>query len=159
MTYTLTQAQLASINYDDRIFGTDRFMPPWNEIPTEFQTPNAYTNLVEALLDKKRLPDADLFLRPAFRYPGAFRDLNLCARGHLLAEVPREHKVAGVAYLISHVCEIYDGPEYSSLRRSWNNVRYGLWPSIHHWVTRRIARFTPHLARLRMNGPRPRRSR
>lgn len=107
MTYRITREDLGSITDLDLAFSTERLLPPWEEIPSEFKRGNVYTELVDALFFGAALPDAEMSFRPGFNDDGAAAALNRSVRAHLQSYgTKHEHKIAGIGYLIAQVCEI-----------------------------------------------------
>lgn len=110
MSYSLTRGDLASITDAESIFGTDRLLPPWDDVPASFRDGNAYCALVAAMLGAGEPPDIDIALRPAFRDREVLADLDRCLRAHF--RQPGDslaHKVAAIGFLLAHVCEIGPG--------------------------------------------------
>jgi hypothetical protein len=107
MHYHLTRANIGSISDPELAFSTDRLLPPLDEIPAEFKKGNIYTELAYAIFSNQDLPAAEMEFRPGFQDPEAPAALNRCVRAHLQSFAPKEqHKIAGVGYMISLVCEV-----------------------------------------------------
>lgn len=103
----LTREMLASITDVEMAFGTEKLLPPWAEIGQSFKDGNLYTRLAEALHFGSPLPDAEIVFKEGFKEEGVAQDLNRCVRAHLTSFGPKhQHKVAGVGWLISQVCEL-----------------------------------------------------
>ena len=103
MTYTLTPEQLESITPAEMAFSTTRLLPELKDIPKEFLTGNVYTRLVNALFYGRPLPEGDIEMREGF----SSEALNRAVRAHLQSWSPKhEHKMAGVAYMVSCACTL-----------------------------------------------------
>lgn len=110
MPYSLSRDDLASIADVELAFSTDRLLPKPEDIPGDFWTGNVYTRLAQAIFSGTPVPDGEVELREAFNYQAAFEDLRRCVRAHLQSFGPKhEHKIAGVGFMISQVCEIQPG--------------------------------------------------
>lgn len=107
MPYLLTRPDLDSISDPELAFSTDRLLPAWDDIPSEFKNGNLYTELVSAIFYGRELPSADLAFRSGFDDAGAPSALNRCVRAHLQSFAPKhQHKIAGVGYMVAQVCEL-----------------------------------------------------
>jgi hypothetical protein len=103
MSYQLTIDQVNSITDAECAFATLRLLPAWEDIPEEFKRRNIYTALVEALMFGGNLPDCEIELMDGL----SPEKLNRCTMAHLQSwGVKHEHKVAGVAYMISCVATL-----------------------------------------------------
>lgn len=106
----ITMEDLASITDLEITFGTTRLLPDWEDIPEKFKTDqNIYVKLVDALFYNHPLPAAEVAFRSGFDADGtrviALQDRLIMAC--LTSFEPRhEHKIAGLAYLISQICEL-----------------------------------------------------
>ncbi|KVV07503.1 hypothetical protein [Burkholderia ubonensis] len=106
MAYTLTREDLASITGAETAFGTDRLLPPLEEIPEVFLRGNVYTQFAEALLLDRAIPAGEVTFRDGYANADA-QNLNRCVRAHLASFSPdHDHKIAGVGYMIAQVCTI-----------------------------------------------------
>lgn len=104
MPYTLTRADLASINDVEMAFSTNRLLPEWLDIPADFKSGNDYTKLAEAIFHDWPLPKQTIEFQHGFQDDAAAADLNKCIRAHLQSWSPKhEHKIAGVGFMISMV--------------------------------------------------------
>lgn len=104
MSYLLTPELISSINDVEAAFSTTRLLPDWDDIPDDFKLGNAYTELVAAILYGTPLPAGEIELNDGVE--GAM--LNRCVHAHLDSFTPKhEHKVAGVAYMISLACTVF----------------------------------------------------
>lgn len=107
-TYLVTPKEIASITDAEMAFATTRLLPTWDDIPDNFKSANAYTELVDAIFAGKPLPDGEVVMKAGFE-PHA---LNRAVQAHLQSFAPsHEHKVAGVAYMISCACELVTAGE------------------------------------------------
>lgn len=98
MAYTLTAEQVCSVTDVEKVFGTTRLLPDWDDIPQDFKDGNIYTDLTEAIFFGKQLPAGSIELIEGVEP----EDLNKCVRAHLQSFEPKhELKMAGVAYLMS----------------------------------------------------------
>lgn len=104
--YKLTVEQIASVTDAEVAFSTDKLLPEWAQIPDEFKRGNVYTELAEALMFNRPLPNAQMVLNEGV----TSENLNRCVRAHLQSFWPRhDHKIAGVGYMISLACTIEAG--------------------------------------------------
>ena len=117
MPYTITRADLASINDVELAFSTDRFLPEWEDIPESFKKPNIYSQIAEALCLGFKMPQGELTFHEGFTDEGAAKDLDRCVRAHVQSFRPsHEHKIAGVGFMISQICKVEpttDNPQES----------------------------------------------
>ncbi len=103
--WTITQADIDSITQLDFAFSTDRFLPPEDKIPQEFWSGNAYVRLTEAMMYGEPMPPGEVTFNEGFRPDGPA--LQRCIMAHLRSFNPKhEHKIAGVAYMISKITHI-----------------------------------------------------
>ncbi|QNM95443.1 hypothetical protein [Chitinimonas koreensis] len=112
MTYTLSRADLASVSQLEEAFGTDRLLPAWENIPEDFRSGrNVYKDILEALFFGHSMPPGRLKFLLGFDDDAAPSDLNTCVRAHLKSWAPKhEHKMAGIAYMMSLVCAFHSDP-------------------------------------------------
>lgn len=104
-SYTITRANLDGITGLEIAFGTTKLLPPYEEVPDEFKHGNTYTELVSALFVGQPLPDLEITFREGFTDEQCPEQLNRAVHAHLHSFQPKhEHKIAGVAYLVSQVC-------------------------------------------------------
>jgi hypothetical protein len=101
---SITAADLDAITDLDLAFGTTRHLPSWEEIPEEFKTSsNAYVRVVSAIFNGDQMPDMEIQLAPGVQAALLQRFI----RAHLISFEPKhEHKIAGVAYLLSQLCTL-----------------------------------------------------
>lgn len=103
MTYTVSPEELASISDAEMAFSTDRLLPAWEEIPSEFRQGNLYTKLAESIFFGMEMPKCEIEMKDGFE-PQA---LNRAVRAHLQSWGPKhEHKIAGVGYIISQAATL-----------------------------------------------------
>lgn len=99
MAYRVSPEDMASITDVELAFGTDRLLPAWEDIPTEFWAGNRYKSLADAIFAGRDLPAGEIEMNEGFD-PQA---LNRAVRAHLRSFGPKhEHKIAGVGYMIAH---------------------------------------------------------
>jgi hypothetical protein len=104
MAYQLTPEQICSITDVECAFSTDRLLPDWEDIPEDFKSGNAYTELATAIFYGTDLPKGEIDLNDGVE-PS---QLNRCIRAHLQSFGPKnEHKLAGVGYMIACVCTLH----------------------------------------------------
>lgn len=107
MPYSLTLSDLQSVTDVEGAFGTTRLLPDWEDIPEDFRRfgGNLYVQLAESIFNGTEMPECMISFRPEFK--DSAPALNRCVRAHLTSFEPKlEHKIAGVGYLIAHVCEL-----------------------------------------------------
>ena len=98
MPYTLTPEDLLSVTDVEAAFGTVRFLPEVEDIPTEFWSGNLYTELVSALFYGRALPACDIEMLPGF----SPEPIHKAVHAHLVSFEPEHnHKIAGVGFLVS----------------------------------------------------------
>lgn len=106
MTYKISMIDLNSVTDVEYVFGTERLLPKWDEIPSEFKTGNLYTKLACALFYGDPSTNFTMIFLDDFQDEGAPQALNKCVRAHLTSYGPKhEHKIAGVGYMMSCVFE------------------------------------------------------
>lgn len=111
MPYSLTPADLKTITDVDCAFGATKLLPALDDIPAEFKSHsgNLYTKLADALFFGRKLPECDIQMNPGFE--DCVADLRRCVGAHLASFEPKhEHKIAGVAYMISKMCSLTATP-------------------------------------------------
>lgn len=107
MTYTISRADLASINDVELAFSTDRLLPEWKDIPESFKQPNIYSQIAESLCLGSKMPQGEMTFHEGFTDEDAAKDLNRCVRAHVQSFGSKhEHKIAGVGFMISQVCKV-----------------------------------------------------
>lgn len=112
--YMLTREMLDTVTDLELAFSTDRLLAPWDAIPDEFkERSNVYSRLAENIFFDRDLGRGQLSFREGFEDKWAPAALNRCVRAHLHCfGVKHEHKIAGVAYMISLVCEWQVEPDH-----------------------------------------------
>ncbi len=106
----ITPEDVKSITDIEMAFGTTRFLPPMESIPKEFVSLNSkspYVRVANALFAGVGLPeDMEIEIMDGI----SPQDLNRFIRAHLCSFEPKhEHKIAGVAYLMSQLGQITEG--------------------------------------------------
>ena len=97
--YTITKDDLESITDAEVAFSTTRLLPEWDQIPDEFKTSqgNKYTKLASDIFFGNELTgeiDLNEGIEPEL--------LSRAVRAHLSSFQPKhEHKISGVAYMVS----------------------------------------------------------
>jgi len=106
--WDLTLADVLSVNDAERAFGTTKLLPPEDEIPAVFyQAGNIYHRIAEAMWAGEPLPNGDITINEAFKDAVVFTQIQKCVMAHLTSFQPsHEHKIAGVAYMISKIMYI-----------------------------------------------------
>ena len=105
--YVLTRDDLLSITDAEVVFGTMRLLPSVEQIPPEFFDGNIYTDIAQAMFFNTALPLAEIEFRKGFDNPDAVEPMLRCLTAHLKSWRPKhEHKIAGVGYMISLICNI-----------------------------------------------------
>lgn len=102
--WDITQADVDSITPKEFIYGTDRLLPPVDQIPHEFFKGNVYTRLVEAMYVGDVPPMGEVTFNHGFKET---RNLGRLSTAHLRSVQPDyDHKIAGIAYMISKIVRI-----------------------------------------------------
>lgn len=105
--YVLTRESLNSITDAEMAFGTMKLLPPFEMIPDEFHNGNIYTEILDCMFAGVKLPDGEIVFRKGFDDADAPKALHRCVHAHLISFEPKhEHKIAGLGYIISLVCQI-----------------------------------------------------
>ncbi|ELP6119501.1 TPA: hypothetical protein I7730_00100 [Vibrio vulnificus] len=104
MTYKLTPELVSSITDVERAFSTTRLLPPMDEIPEEFfSDENIYTKIARAIVLQQAIPNAVISFDKGYEQAAMVK----CVEAHAESYSPsHEHKVAGIAYMISLMCAI-----------------------------------------------------
>lgn len=106
----ITLEDLSSINDLDVAFGTTRFLSEWGVVPKDFKDhKNVYVRLADALFFGEELPNAEVII--ASHLASQNEDISSMMQRFIMAhlrswEPKHEHKIAGVAYLISQICQL-----------------------------------------------------
>lgn len=103
----ISASDVKSITKLEVAFGTTRHLPPVESIPPEFNSSsNPYVRTVSAIFAGTELPDGEIEIIEGVEP----QELNQFIRAHLTSWEPKhEHKIAGVAYLLSQICTITPG--------------------------------------------------
>ena len=105
--YTLSRQSLDTITDLEMAFGTTKLLPPYGVVPEPFKHGNGYTRLIDCLFSGQPLPGGEILFRQGFEDPAAPAALNRVVIAHLRSYEPKhEHKIAGLGYLVSLVCEL-----------------------------------------------------
>lgn len=108
--YTLTRESLNSISDLEIAFGTTKLLPDYEQVPASFKEDsggNIYTKLLDNMFADRPLPNGEVVFRPGFEDPEVPNLLSRVVRAHMQSFEPKhQHKIAGLGYLISLVCEI-----------------------------------------------------
>lgn len=105
----ISRQDIKDISDVEIAFGTTKCLPEINEIPKTFFESNPYTNLTEAIFYGRPIPQNSFEFNPSFDDASILNDLPRFVKAHLVSwSSSHEHKIAGVAYLISQVMEITD---------------------------------------------------
>lgn len=109
--YELDAESLLSITDLEVAFGTTRLLPAWDAIPDAFKLHNDYTSIAEAICYGRPLPDLNVTFNAGFEAPSIPSALHKCVLAHLISFDPKhEHKIDGVAYMLSRVFTIISAP-------------------------------------------------
>lgn len=104
MTYILKPEDLNSVTQVEVAFGTTRLLPERNEIPKDYENRDLFERYVEAIFFGSRRPSGSLHMREEFW--GMDGQLIHALRAHLVSFEPKhEHKIEGVAYMLSLATE------------------------------------------------------
>lgn len=105
--YTITREDLNAITDAEAAFGTTKFLPDYSQVPSDFKQGNIYTRIAAASFFGDAMPDSSLEFRAGFSDAEAQGAMLKCIRAHLASWQPKhEHKIAGVGYMLSLLCEI-----------------------------------------------------
>lgn len=108
----ITQADMESITDKEFIYGTNRCLPPFSEIPKEYfvngefkPSANMYTRIADAMYCGEPVPKGEVNFLPGFEMAGQAMARFLMA--HLKSiEADYDHKMAGVAYMMTKIVKI-----------------------------------------------------
>lgn len=113
MNYQLTQEDINSITHPEWAFGTTRLLPKESQIPDEFwvpwdKNPNIYVQIADAMFCGNPAPAGEITFNPGFDgSPEGVQKYLRFLQAHLRSFQPEyEHKIAGLAYMISVVTTI-----------------------------------------------------
>lgn len=105
--FNLTRESLNTITDVEIAFGTTKLLPSYDAVPEEFKRGNDYTKLLEHLFFGPSVPKGEIVFRDGFKDVEAPALLHRVVMAHLRSFEPKhEHKIAGLGYLISQVCEV-----------------------------------------------------
>ncbi|MCY9866461.1 hypothetical protein OTK49_28380 [Vibrio coralliirubri] len=104
MTYSLTPEQVNSITDIEAAFSTIKLLPEWDQIPDEFKRDQRIEcKVVASMFYGCEMPDSTVEFNAGFEPEKVMR----CFMAHLSSFSPKhERKMAGVAYMMSIVCNI-----------------------------------------------------
>ena len=109
-SYTLTRDSLETITDLDVAFGTTKLLPAYEQVPPEFKPSNGgnvYTKIMDCMFSGTPIPKGNVVFRPGFDDTEAPKLLGRVIQAHLRSFEPKhEHKIAGLGYLVSQVCEV-----------------------------------------------------
>lgn len=104
--YIITQADIDSITKAEAVWGTTRLLPLENQIPKEFWKCNTYTEIADAMFVGDTPSIESIKVKPGFNEEN-IESFKQCFQAHLRSFQPQhEHKIAGLAYMISCVMEV-----------------------------------------------------
>lgn len=103
---------MASITDAEFIHGTDRCLPPFNEIPKayfvngEFKpSANMYTRIADSMYCGEPVPKGEVVFLPGFE--GSGQNMARFLMAHLKSiEADYDYKLAGVAYMMTKIVTI-----------------------------------------------------
>lgn len=102
MTYSISPDQVESITDHEMAVGTDRLLPSEHVIPRTFWDGNLYTRIIDALFAGTPMPHCDIVFLDEFQPSKVLR----AVKAHLrFAGTEHQHRIAGVAYLLSCTAE------------------------------------------------------
>lgn len=102
-TFELDLDLVKSIKPVDVAFGSTILLPPEESIPKEFFGDNLYTQLVSCIFYSKPMPDFSIELK----HDLTIDEFKNAINSHIGSFEPEHcHKMAGVAYLMSLMCEL-----------------------------------------------------
>ena len=105
----ISRENIRDISDAEIAFGTTKCMPEINEIPKAFFEGNIYTVLVEAIFYGRPIPSYQFEVNPSFDDDTILDEMPRFVKAHLVSwSCSHEHKIAGIAFLISQVMEISD---------------------------------------------------
>lgn len=109
MTYSITPEQVSAITDVDQAFGSTKLLPPFDQIPAEFrQSQNIYHRIASSMFYGTDMPDGEVTIHEGFGQDNMVK----CIRAHLCSFEPKhEHKMAGVAFMISRMATVEPGSQ------------------------------------------------
>lgn len=103
--WDITQTDIESITDREFIHGTDRLLPPADEIPKAFWFGNIYTRIVEAMYDGDSPPPGQVDFNPGFVNDG--RSLARVVMAHVRhMNSDYDHRIAGIGFMISKIVHV-----------------------------------------------------
>lgn len=104
MTYVLTPEQVKSVTDVEEAFGTIKLLPELDQVPVEFkQNQRIECKVVSSMFYGTEMPEASVVFKDGFEPKSVMK----CFMAHLKSFEPKhERKMAGVAYMMSLVCDI-----------------------------------------------------
>lgn len=107
MVYAVEPKDLDSIVEPEVVFGTTKLLPPLEVIPSEFHdSANLYVQVVTAVFYGWPMPNSTMEFRQGFEQAMVVRTV----RAHLASFEPQhQHKIAGVAFLLSQMAIVQQG--------------------------------------------------
>lgn len=105
----ITQNDVDATTDAEMAYGTTRCLPKWEDIPEQFKQDiyygTIYNRMIDAWFTGSALPQGEVSFNPGFCHDG--KDLYRFITAHLRSFAPKhEHKIAGLAYLLSQVVTI-----------------------------------------------------
>lgn len=105
----ITQADIDATQRGERLWGTIRCLPKFEDIPQQFfkelYGPNLYSRMVDAWYTGSPMPEGTVSFNPGFKPDG--KALKTFIMAHFNTLIPEHsHKIAGCAYLLSQVITI-----------------------------------------------------
>jgi hypothetical protein len=104
--WSITQEDIASITNEEFIRGTDRLLPPLDEIPKAFLKGNVYTRIVEAMYVGDKPEHAQIDFLPGFVNDGTSLARVTMAHMRYMMGTDYHHKIAGIGYMISKIIHV-----------------------------------------------------
>lgn len=103
MTYTLTPKMVEAITDVEVAFSTTSLLPKWEEIPDRYKKGGTIeSKIVESMIYGSEMPEMYVHFKDGF----TIKLVQRCVDSHLASfRVKHEHKCAGVAYMISLMCD------------------------------------------------------
>ena len=105
--FSVNAQALMDITDLELVFGTTKLLPDFEQVPDEFKIGNVYTRLLDCMFANMPIPAGTVAFRPGFDDPETPKHLVRVIEAHLQSFEPKhQHKIAGLAYLVSLVCKI-----------------------------------------------------
>lgn len=110
MEYQLTQAAFDDITEPEAVWGTTKYLPTMEQIPDSFKHPkvNDYIRIADAMFVGEPAPSKELVFNPGFEAtPDMVKKMQRFLMAHMRSFEPKhEHKIAGVAFMISKIVTV-----------------------------------------------------